>query len=184
MRYDRFEQLPVWRTAVDIGERVGRLVEHPYFRGRGGLRDQLDRASVSISNNIAEGFERGTTEELITFVYYARGSAGEVRSMCHLIQRRTVTADTAAPGTEGSGSEISDLKSQISDLRLQVSELIPVCESASQQLRGWAEHLQNSGIEGPRRLTDEGRARFQREQQRAAFIKQLEQTRPRIEEPG
>ncbi len=51
------------------------------FGGHPGLRDQIERAVVSISNNIAEGHERGTSEELLTFLYYARGSLGEVRSM-------------------------------------------------------------------------------------------------------
>jgi four helix bundle protein len=67
------------------------------------LRDQIERAAVSVSNNIAEGFERGTTQELLTFLYITHGSAGEVRSMVSLLER--------LPGFE-------DLKSQISDLKL------------------------------------------------------------------
>jgi four helix bundle protein len=43
---------------------------------------------LSVSNNIAEGFERGTTNELLAFIYIARGSAGEVRSMLTLLLRR------------------------------------------------------------------------------------------------
>jgi four helix bundle protein len=190
MRYDRFEQLPVWQAAIDAGERVDRLIEHPYFRGRGALRDQLDRASISISNNIAEGFERGTTEELITFIYYARGSAGEIRSMCRLLLRRTERAGSDSEISNLKSeisdfkSQISDLKSQTSNLRSQISALIPICESISRQLHGWAEHLQNSGIEGPRRLTEAGRADFERTKQKTEFIKRLNELRPRYEEPG
>jgi four helix bundle protein len=55
-------------------------------KGRYSLRDQLERAAVSVSNNIAEGFERGTTQELLTFLYIARGSCGEVRSMPSLLE--------------------------------------------------------------------------------------------------
>jgi four helix bundle protein len=51
-----------------------------------GLRDQLERAALSVSNNIAEGFERGTTNELLAFLYIARGSAGEVRSMMRILE--------------------------------------------------------------------------------------------------
>lgn len=203
MKYDRFEQLPVWQSAVDVGLRVDRLIEHPYFRGRGALRDQLDRASISISNNIAEGFERGTTEELITFIYYARGSTGEIRSMCHLILRRTERRDKQPRSAEeleisdlrsqisdfksqfpDPKSQVSDLKSQISDLRSQISSLIPVCESISRQLHGWAQHLQNSGIEGPRRLTDAARAEHERAKQRSDFIKRLNEFRPPSGEPS
>src|SRR5262245_45186397 len=89
------------------------------IKGQGSLRDQLERAAVSVSNNIAEGFERGTTQELITFLYIARGSAGEVRSMLLLLTRMP---------------KFSDLKSQISNLRSRA-------ESISRQLRAWADSL-------------------------------------------
>ena len=46
----------------------------------GDVRDQLQRSALSISNNIAEGFERGTTADLVWYLYIARGSAGETRS--------------------------------------------------------------------------------------------------------
>ncbi|RUA07194.1 MAG: four helix bundle protein, partial [Flavobacteriia bacterium] len=48
------------------------------------LKRQIRRASISISSNIAEGFERNTDKEFIQFLYYAKGSAGEVRSQLFL----------------------------------------------------------------------------------------------------
>lgn len=98
MTYDRFEQLPVWQAAVKLGQRVYGLPKHAALRRQHSLRDQIERAAVSVSNNIAEGFERGTTQELLTFLYIARGSAGEVRSMLCLLE--------GVP-------EFSDLKSEI-----------------------------------------------------------------------
>ena len=85
MTYERFEDLPVWKAAIEFANRMFGLTEGPQFKGRFSLRDQIERATVSISNNIAEGFERGTTQELLTFLYIARGSAGEVRSMLCLL---------------------------------------------------------------------------------------------------
>ena len=87
MRYARFEQLPVWLAATDRAVRVFALGGKTQLRRQRALRDQIERAAVSIGNNIAEGFERGTTQELLTFLYIARGSAGEVRSMLCLMER-------------------------------------------------------------------------------------------------
>jgi hypothetical protein len=53
VKYARFEDLPVWRDAMQPGDRVAMLLEHEYFGKRRGLTDQLDRAAVSISDNIA-----------------------------------------------------------------------------------------------------------------------------------
>ena len=59
--------MPVWKDAIELAVRVFALTARPNFKGYGGLRDQIERAVVSISNNIAEGFERGTTPEMLTF---------------------------------------------------------------------------------------------------------------------
>src|SRR6185503_9864785 len=87
MRYKRFEDLPVWNTAIDLAVSVFALTSQPPFKSQHSLRDQIERAGVSVSNNIAEGFERGTNNELLMFLYIARGSADEVRSMCCLLDR-------------------------------------------------------------------------------------------------
>jgi four helix bundle protein len=148
MKYKRFEDLPVWKAGMELGDRIARV---------------LDRASVSVTNNIAEGFERGTTPELLSFIYYARGSAGEVRSMLYGLAKRA-----AADG------------SQISNLRSEISDLIRLSESVSRQLHGWAEHLQNSDIPGVRHLNDVTRERYERDQRKRAFIEKLEQLTPKF----
>ncbi len=112
MTYKQFEDLPVWQTAAELYEGIEDLLEEKTFSATRGFRDQIDRASLSVSNNIAEGFERGTTNELLQFIYIARGSAGEVRSMLRLKERRARRSRWSA-----------DLKSQISNLRSQISDL-------------------------------------------------------------
>src|SRR6266566_8563334 len=87
VKYKRFEELPVWKDAIELAVRIFALTAKPCFRGHSGTRNQLENAVVSISNNIAEGFERGTTQELLTFIYISRGSAGETRSMYCLLER-------------------------------------------------------------------------------------------------
>ena len=79
-KYEKFEDLPVWQEAARLYNRVLDLLEERDVPLSPGFRNQLDRAALSVSNNIAEGFERVTTHELTAFLAIARGSAGEVRS--------------------------------------------------------------------------------------------------------
>ena len=160
MTYERFEDLPVWQKAAELYERTEDLLENESFCATRGFRDQLDRAALSVSNNIAEGFERGTKNELLAFLYIARGSAGEVRSMLTLKLQRAER-----------GGAAGDLKSQISNLR-------SVAESCSRQLRAWADALQNSDIQGPRHLTDKSRAEAERRKRSAEVDKLILQHLP------
>lgn len=114
MKYERFEDLPVWKAAAEIAVQIFAWSSHAWFRGKGDLANQLQRAALSVSNNIAEGFERGSTNELLQFIYIARGSAGEVRSMLCVIERMDVP--------ENLRSQISNLKSPHSDLQYSAGD--------------------------------------------------------------
>ncbi len=89
MKYSRFEDLPVWNAGVEFALAIFEFIEKndSLFRGLGDVRSQLQRAAISVSNNVAEGFERGTTAELISFLYIAKGSSGESRSMLCMCER-------------------------------------------------------------------------------------------------
>lgn len=151
MTYQRFEDLPVWQDAIRLAERCEDFLIAAKDKITFSKRDQLDRCSLSVSNNIAEGFERGTTNELLSFLYIARGSAGEVRSMLNFFERRPA---------------LKDLKSQISDLKSKA-------ESCSRQIRGWADSLQNSPIRGQRHLNNAERNRHEQKKKADAFIEKL-----------
>jgi four helix bundle protein len=155
MKYNRFEDLPVWKSAINLAVQIHGMTAKVPFRGRFSLRDQIERAAVSVSNNIAEGFERGTTQELLTFLYIARGSAGEVRSMLCLVE--------GLPG-------FADLKSEISDLK-------SLAEGISRQLRAWADSLQSSQIKGQRYLTEKTRQVEKAARERKEFLEELRQIR-------
>ena len=88
-----FEEMEVWQDAqalaVAVYEDLSRVRDYSYS-------DQLKRAAVSISNNIAEGAERHTDADFARFLDIAKGSAGEVRSMYQLgIRLSLFTAETA-----------------------------------------------------------------------------------------
>jgi four helix bundle protein len=102
MTYKRFEDLPAWQKAAELYELTGELIDDPEFKASRSFQDQLDRAALSVSNNIAEGFERGMTNELLAFLYIARGSAGETRSMLRLKLRRQRRNARPLPSAIGS----------------------------------------------------------------------------------
>lgn len=78
MKIEKFEDLISWQKAKELTLNTYKVFgNHKDF----GFRDQIQRASVSVMNNIAEGFERRTNKELRSFFYIAKGSCGEVRSM-------------------------------------------------------------------------------------------------------
>jgi four helix bundle protein len=149
MKYERFEQLPVWQAGITLAERMFKLTADRAFNYQGDLRSQLQRAALSVSNNVAEGFERGTTQELLTFLYIARGSAGEVRSMLCLLERM---------------DHFAHLKS---------------AESVSRQLRAWADSLQNSPITGQRYLTEQTKCAAEQKQRADAFLQKLKAAQER-----
>jgi len=153
MKYERFEDLPVWKTAMELALGVYELTKDRFFNQPGDLADQLRRAGLSVSNNTAEGFERGSTAELLAYLYIARGSAGETRSMLCFLER---CADAA-------------------HLRSQVSHLKPLGESCSRQIRAWADGLQNSDVKGQRRLNDKSRRAYEDRHRAEAFQRQVDE---------
>jgi len=78
MKIERFEDVIAWQKAKLLTVRIYKLFEtcKDY-----AYKDQIQRASVSIMNNIAEGFERKNNNEFKYFLFVAKGSCGEVRSM-------------------------------------------------------------------------------------------------------
>jgi len=76
----KFEEIIAWQKAKMLTMDIYRTL--CYCRDY-SFRDQIQRASISIMNNIAEGFERRTNKEFINFLFIAKGSSAEVRSMLY-----------------------------------------------------------------------------------------------------
>jgi len=79
-RYQRFEDMPVWQKAKELTVWIYQATGNDKLKHEFSLRDQIRRSAISISSNIAEGFERGSTKEFIQFLFIAKGSVGELRS--------------------------------------------------------------------------------------------------------
>lgn len=84
-KLNSFEEIIAWQKARELNAEIYKITtDNTLFSKDYGLRDQMRRASVSVSSNIAEGFERETTKEFIRFLYIAKASAGEFRSQLYL----------------------------------------------------------------------------------------------------
>lgn len=159
-KYQRFEDLPVWQEAVRLYNRVLDLLEESNSSFAAAFCNQLERAALSVSNNIAEGFERATTDELNQFIAIARGSAGEVRSMMAAVHDR------------------SKMKPHVR----QLLEIRTLAESCSRQLTGWAASIDGSLVQGKRHMTNQIREKRELAQKakefRINFLRSLKPEHP------
>ena len=89
--------------------------------------------------------------KLLAFLYIARGSAGEVRSMMRVLETWDI----------------------FGNCRSQISNFIAQCEKISKQLYGWIESLKNSEISGQRRLDDKAKNRYANKKEREQFLEEL-----------
>ena len=79
----RFEEIVAWQEARKLAKMVYAVTREGAFAKDYGLRDQIQRAAVSVGSNIAEGFERSGNKEFAKFLWIAKGSSGEVISQLY-----------------------------------------------------------------------------------------------------
>ena len=126
MQVKNFEDLEIWKDARALTRAIYQLTRDPKFSKDFGLRDQIQRATVSMMSNIAEGFERGGNQEFIQFLYVAKGSCGEVRSqLCVAMDQGYVDQKV-----------VDDLLTSLKRLSIMIKHLV--------------DHLKSSGMRGPK----------------------------------
>jgi len=84
-KINSFEDLEVWKNASDLGVEIYKLTSCGKIAKDFGLKDQIQRAALSISNNIAEGYEYDYNKDFIKYLRFAKGSTGEVRNIMHFL---------------------------------------------------------------------------------------------------
>lgn len=110
-KFNSFEEINSWQKSRIFNKRIYQITENINFKKDFDFVKQIRRASISISSNIAEGFERNTDKEFVYFLYVAKASAGEVRSQLYLaIDLEYITKEEFEELSE-SVSEISRLLS-------------------------------------------------------------------------
>jgi len=80
---NQFEDLTIWQEAKKLNVIIFKLTNSGNFKNHDHLRIQMERSAGSVMDNIAEGFERGGNKELIQFLYFSKGSCGELRSQLY-----------------------------------------------------------------------------------------------------
>jgi len=125
-QFQRFEDIQAWQLARELTSKVYAACRVGEFHKDRGLVNQITRACVSILSNIAEGFERNNNKEFVQFLYYAKGSAGEVRAQLY------VALDQNYLGDE------------------QFRALYDLCQEISRMIRGLVHCLEKSEITGVR----------------------------------
>ncbi len=83
-KVERFDDLIAWQKARELTKRIYEVTRQGDFAKDFGLKDQIQRAAVSIMSNIAEGFERGGRAEFHQFLSTAKASCAEVRSQLYV----------------------------------------------------------------------------------------------------
>jgi four helix bundle protein len=134
----KFEELKVYQQARELTNHIYAVTRQVAFARDRSLVDQVRRAAVSIVSNIAEGYERGSTQELVQFLYFAKGSCGEVRAQLGIARDQGYLSEADCEAMSGQ------------------------CRLVSGMLYKFIEYLQGSGMPGQKQHT------FQRRQVAAA----------------
>jgi len=126
MQIKNFEDLEIWQLVRYLTQEIYTITKTAQFSKDYGLRDQMQRAAVSIMSNIAEGFERGGNQEFVQFLYIAKGSSGEVRSQLY-----------------------AALDQNYVDRKL-MDNLLVMLKRLSVKIKHLIDHLKQSGMRGPK----------------------------------
>ena len=119
-KFNSFEEIISWQKERELNIEIYKITNsNDLFYKDFGLRDQIRRASISITSNIVEGFERQITKEFIWFLYITKASAGEVRSQLYV----------AFDLNYIDNKEFNELKLKINDVSKLISGLLKYLQS-------------------------------------------------------
>jgi len=123
-KIEKFEDITAWQKGREVTRLVYKVSRTGEFGKDFALKDQIRRACISVTSNIAEGFERGGNKEFIQFLGHAKGSAGEVRSQLYIALDETYLSQE------------------------QWQELHDRCLEISRLIDGFIKYLQQTEIKG------------------------------------
>lgn len=113
-KFKSFEEIISWQKSRMFNKQIYTLTDKPEFKRDFDFVRQIRRASLSISTNIAEGYERRTDREFAHFLFIAKGSAAEVRSLLYLANDLGYVKD----------QDFEQLKDEVSQISKYISSFI------------------------------------------------------------
>jgi len=126
MNYKRFEDLPCWNKSRELCQKVFCIINQTKFKRDFSLRDQMWRAAGAAMDNMAEGFDDGSTRELIRFLGYSQRSCSEVQSQLYrALDCRYISQD-------------------------QFDEIYALASECRKQIKGFRKYLRNYKIKESR----------------------------------
>ena len=108
-KIERFEDIIAWQKARVLTKEIYASTRIGQFAKDYGLKDQIQRASVSTMSNIAEGFERGGDREFIQFLSNSKGSCGEVKSQLYVALDQSYISNAGFGELYAKADEVSRL---------------------------------------------------------------------------
>jgi len=150
----RFEDLRVWQAGRELVKGVYRATRTQALKSDPGLIDQMTRAAVSITSNIAEGYERGSRVQNIEFCFYAKGSVGELRSQVINAHDVGLLDKAAFEWLQAKCEEVSRLLAGYIKHLIETANRIPGMRFTREVDRAWASWDDFLADHGIRRLED------------------------------
>jgi len=123
MNLNYFEDIKAWQKARELNKSIYLLTSEQNFNNDRSLKDQLQRASVSIMLNIAEGFDSGTDQSFINFLRYSFRSTSEVKAIIYIARDLNYITD----------KQFDDLFKRLDSLRALIYGLIRYLKSSKKQ---------------------------------------------------
>jgi len=117
---ERFEDLEIWKLSIKLATDIFKLSQKVQLDKDFGTKDQIRRASLSVSSNIAEGFEYNNNKQFIRFLNYSKGSLGELRSQIFLLKEFNYNNNEFEDLTNQSVNLIKKVKSLINYLNTKI----------------------------------------------------------------
>ncbi|MFA5353748.1 MAG: four helix bundle protein [Thermodesulfovibrionales bacterium] len=121
MGYQNFKELRVWQEAKGLAINVYRLTSEGRLSRDFGLKEQIQRSSVSIASNIAEGYERNSDKDFVRFLLIAKGSLAELRTQLEIAKGIGYVDENAYNDFENQCNKIGAMLTKLIQARKTVS---------------------------------------------------------------